>query len=162
MAGPLALVGGGEFTEGCTFDAGLVAASGSDEVTADPLLTDGYRLTPNSPLRGAGTSIPGGAETDFFGNPVPAVPSIGFDQAPATIAPGPSRACLKARTARNRAQRKVKALNRRLRSLRQHQAGRSRIRTGVRRLRKARSAAKRQARAARRICSKAAPSGLLR
>ena len=149
--------------KGCSHNGFFnLPASGSDAVTADPLLTDGYRLTPNSPLRAAGTSIPAGAETDFFGNPVPAVPSIGFDQAPATIAPGPSRACLKARTARNRAQRKVKALNRRLRSLRQHQAGRSRIRTGVRRLRKARSAAKRQARAARRICSKAAPSGLFR
>ena len=36
MAGPLALVGGGEFSEGCTFDAGLVEASGADEVLIVP------------------------------------------------------------------------------------------------------------------------------
>ncbi len=36
MAGHLALVGGGEFTEGCTFDAALVEASGATEVLVVP------------------------------------------------------------------------------------------------------------------------------
>ena len=36
MAGHLALVGGGEFDEGCTFDAGLEAASGATEVLVLP------------------------------------------------------------------------------------------------------------------------------
>jgi cyanophycinase len=32
MTGPLALIGGGEFADGCSFDAGLLAASGGTEV----------------------------------------------------------------------------------------------------------------------------------
>lgn len=36
MSGHLALVGGGEFTEGCTFDAALVEASGASEVLVVP------------------------------------------------------------------------------------------------------------------------------
>lgn len=36
MAGHLALVGGGEFSEGCSFDAGLVEASGATEVLVLP------------------------------------------------------------------------------------------------------------------------------
>lgn len=36
MTGTLALVGGGEFREGCSFDAGLVEASGADEVLVLP------------------------------------------------------------------------------------------------------------------------------
>lgn len=36
MSGPLALVGGGEFSEGCSFDAELLAASGATEVVVLP------------------------------------------------------------------------------------------------------------------------------
>ncbi|MGI8756528.1 MAG: Type 1 glutamine amidotransferase-like domain-containing protein [Acidimicrobiales bacterium] len=36
MSGTLALVGGAEFTEGCSFDAALVEASGADEVLVVP------------------------------------------------------------------------------------------------------------------------------
>jgi cyanophycinase len=36
MSGPLALVGGDEFNDGCTFDAGLLADSGTDEVVLLP------------------------------------------------------------------------------------------------------------------------------
>jgi cyanophycinase len=36
MSGPLALVGGGEFTDGCTFDAGLLEAAGGGEVLVIP------------------------------------------------------------------------------------------------------------------------------
>lgn len=36
MRGPLALVGGGEWSDGCTFDAELLAAAGTDEVVVLP------------------------------------------------------------------------------------------------------------------------------
>ena len=36
MSGPLALVGGGEWTEGCTFDRQLIDAAGADEVVVLP------------------------------------------------------------------------------------------------------------------------------
>jgi cyanophycinase len=36
MSGTLALVGGGEFTEGCTFDAELIEVSGAEEVVVLP------------------------------------------------------------------------------------------------------------------------------
>jgi cyanophycinase len=36
MPGPLALIGGGEFTDGCDFDADLLKASGGDEVVLIP------------------------------------------------------------------------------------------------------------------------------
>lgn len=36
MSGPLALVGGGEFRDGCTFDRGLLDATGAEEVLVLP------------------------------------------------------------------------------------------------------------------------------
>src|SRR4051812_48556453 len=36
MSGPLALVGGGEFSDGCSFDAGLLERSGASEVLVLP------------------------------------------------------------------------------------------------------------------------------
>lgn len=51
MTGPLVLVGGGEFTEGCTFDVELVKAVGATEVT---LLATGWAYeNPQKSVRAA-------------------------------------------------------------------------------------------------------------
>ncbi len=126
--------------------------SGSKPVTADPLLTDGFRLGQQSPLRGAGTPIQNGGFTDFFGNPVPAVPSIGFDQSPRRPNPGPSIACLRARSELGKARQKVKKLIRKLRALRQKNASRARIRMVRQRLRKASAARKTREKQVSRLC----------
>ena len=139
--------------------------SGSDALTADPRLVgpflategmataDGFRLKATSPLRGAGIPVSGGGTEDFFGNPVPGVPSIGFDQTPlADPSPGPSKACKKARSARTRATKQAKVLDRRLRKLRRNGATRKRIKPVVRRLGKVRAEVKRQHRKALRTC----------
>lgn len=126
--------------------------SGIKAVSADPLLTTGFRLSQESPLRGAGTPISGGGVTDFFGNPVPAVPSIGFDQAPRNPGPGPSKACLRARSELRQASQKVKRLIRKVRVLRQKKATRARIRTVRQRLRKASAARKNKEKQVKRLC----------
>ncbi|GLZ75349.1 hypothetical protein Afil01_01560 [Actinorhabdospora filicis] len=53
--------------------------------TADPLLTDGYRLAAGSPARGTGATVPGNGGRDYYGGPVPAVcaPDRGLHQASA-------------------------------------------------------------------------------
>lgn len=127
-------------------------ASGGYAVTGDPLLTDDFRLEAKSPLRGAGIPIPGGAVADYFGNPVPAVPAIGFDQAPVEATPGPSGACVRARRARAKAQRGAVLMKRRLIKLRRGQAKPSRIRGAAARSRNATRDARRQARIVRRVC----------
>jgi hypothetical protein len=129
-----------------------LSPSGTKAVTADPLLTAGFRLGQESPLRGAGTPIAGGGVTDFFGNPVPTVPSIGFDQSPRNPKPGPTKACLRARSELRQVRRKVKELIRRVRALRQNNASRTRIRTVRQRLRKATAARKKKEKQANRLC----------
>jgi Right handed beta helix region len=68
-------------------------SSGSDAVIGDPRFVDGtrrgtgrlavaeaFKLRAGSPAIGAGTVIANGAAADFFGDPVPSPPSIGFYQ----------------------------------------------------------------------------------
>lgn len=52
MSGPLALVGGAPFTDGCSFDAGLLAASGGTEVVVLP--TAGAYEHPERDVEAAG------------------------------------------------------------------------------------------------------------
>jgi hypothetical protein len=52
-----------------------------DFVAANPTDPWDLRLAPDSPAIGAGTPIPGDVTRDFFGNTIPAVPSIGADTA---------------------------------------------------------------------------------
>jgi len=69
--------------------------SGTDAVARDPRFVDpgrpgtgrrtagrGYKVRRSSPAVGAGLAIPGGATSDYFGDPVPAdvAPTIGFAQ----------------------------------------------------------------------------------
>ena len=76
---------------------------GTDFVTADPLFLDptrrgtadtpqGFRLLAGSAALGTGASIPLGAGTDYFGNPInPSLAAnIGFDQAKPLAAPQPA------------------------------------------------------------------------
>jgi hypothetical protein len=128
--------------------------SGTRALTADPLLTDSFRMSPRSPLRGAGVPVPGGGEVDFFGNPIPAVPSIGFDQAPVKPAVGPSRPCLRARAELKRARLKVKRLTRELRRLRRAGASGLRVRAASRHLREASAWKRKTARQVRKRCAK--------
>lgn len=127
--------------------------SGEDAVTEDPLLGEDFKLGPKSPLRGAGMPIPDGAEHDYFGNPVPAVPSIGFDQTPAPPVTGPSKACRKARVAKKKAVVRAKSLGKKLRKLRRRHAPRARIKVIVRRRNKARAEVKRRTRTVRKKCA---------
>ncbi|HNE77321.1 MAG TPA: right-handed parallel beta-helix repeat-containing protein [Solirubrobacterales bacterium] len=137
----------------CTHNAFFnLPPSGTHAVTADPQLIAGYRLGPKSPLRGAGMPITGGATTDYFGNPVPATPSIGFDQAPASRPAQPTPACRKARKARDRTIERAADLNRKLRKLRSKHAPRRQTRSVASRLGKARGEVKRLTRVARRAC----------
>lgn len=68
-----------------------IPPSGSGFVIGDPLFIDpetvgvgrlevgeGYKLRPGSPAIGAGTAVGGTAESDYFGNRIPATPTIGF------------------------------------------------------------------------------------
>ncbi|MDQ5895748.1 MAG: Right-handed parallel beta-helix repeat-containing protein [Actinomycetota bacterium] len=139
--------------------------SGDLALFGDPLLTgpllaadgkaaaSGFRLKSASPLRGAGIPVTGGGAKDFFGNPIPKVPSIGFDQTPLAGPPtGPNKACKRARTARTKARNQVAGLARQLRKLRRSGAAPKRIRPVVRRLGRARSEVKRQHRKALRTC----------
>lgn len=153
--------------ENCSNNAFFnLPASGAAAVVGDPRLAgpldggesmavaEGFGLEWDSPLIGAGVAVPAGGVTDFFGDPIPAVPAVGFDQTP-TIrppAPKPGAACLKARKLRARAVGKARALNRKVRKLRRRGAPRKRIRPVVRRMKKARAQAKRQASAIRRTC----------
>lgn len=148
---PIAAVACGDF---CSHNAFFgLPPSGEEAVTGDPLLGEDFKLGSKSPLRGAGIPIPDGAEHDYFGNPVPAVPSIGFDQTPAPPATGPSKACRKARTAKKKAIARARSLGKKLRKLRHRHAPRTRIKAATRRHKKARAEVKRRTRIARKKCA---------
>ncbi len=140
-------------------------SSGTNAVTADPLLTGplvaaegmagaaGFRLGSGSPLYEAGIPITDPGSADFFGDPIPATPSIGFDQRRFEIpGPKPNKACQKARTARTKSARKVAKLKQRLKKLRRQRAKRVRVKPVARKLRKARADVKRKAKVARKAC----------
>jgi cyanophycinase len=61
--GTLALVGGGEWSEGCTFDAGLLAASGQDQVLVLPTAA-AYEHPERQVLRAASWFDPLGAHVE--------------------------------------------------------------------------------------------------
>jgi|GEM_PF-2066851 len=144
----------------CTSNAFFgLPPNGTDALTKDPLLTSNFRLSDESPLRGAGVAIPHGAVSDYFGNPVPKVPSIGFDQAPPKPATGPGKSCLKARLARNEALRKVKVLNRKVKKLRRGNAKKSKLRLASRQLRKAKMKLNYRSKMVRQQCRAGATSG---
>ncbi|MBN8866072.1 MAG: right-handed parallel beta-helix repeat-containing protein [Solirubrobacterales bacterium] len=134
---------------------------GLDPLLAGPLIAgsgmgaaQGFRPVAGSPLRGAGLAVPGSGATDFFGDPIPAVPAIGFDQRLlADPDPGPDRACRAARAARQRAVKKKARLGRSLKKLRRTRAARPRIKAAARRHRRATRAVRRATRVVRRTCA---------
>ena len=60
--GTLALVGGDEWTDGCTFDSSLLAASGGTDVLVLPTAA-AYQHPERVVLRAADGSVPSGARS---------------------------------------------------------------------------------------------------